>query len=147
MLQICYIVCFISGRGGVSNLPQLQFNIVKLEADPFFFHFLCQNRLSYTTSMSKPHKSFTNRKPGDYAVENFQKFKTSFGDSVRIELSDCIMYLPERFASIVTDESIKRLNNLSVIMTYSGKDPKVFSIQLQRNMRIASIICWLYLYI
>lgn len=73
--------------------------------------------------ISKPYRSFSNLANGDYEVQSFEQIKTSFGNRIRIELSDCVMYLPERFANILTEETIARLNESTIIMAYSGKDP------------------------
>lgn len=73
--------------------------------------------------LNKPFKSFKNLAVGDYVIENFQRVSTTYGERLRIELFDCIMYLPERFSSIMTDSLLTELNESTVIMAYSGKDP------------------------
>lgn len=71
----------------------------------------------------KPFKSFKNLSHGDYLVNNFQRVNTTYGDRLRVELDDCIMYLPERFTSYITDTHLTDLSTATVIMSYSGKDP------------------------
>lgn len=72
---------------------------------------------------NKPFKSFKNLDIGDYVVDNFQRVKTDYGDRLRIELSDSVMYLPERFSNLLQDEHLTDLNDSTVVMSYSGKDP------------------------
>lgn len=55
-------------------------------------------------------------------IETFTIVDTSFGDRVRIEMHDCFMYLPERFAKMLNDEKVKKLNELTITMAHKGKD-------------------------
>lgn len=73
--------------------------------------------------INKPFKSFKNLTAGDYVIENFQRVSTTYGDRLRIELFDCVMYLPERFSRILSDGLLTELNESTVIMAYTGKDP------------------------
>lgn len=73
--------------------------------------------------VNKPFKSFKNLLVGDYIVEDFQRVTTSYGDRVRIEIFDAVMYLPERFSRILSDGLLTELNESTVVMSYSGKDP------------------------
>lgn len=71
---------------------------------------------------NKPFKSFKNLTIGDYVVDNFQRVITDYGDRLRVELHDCVMYLPERFSHLLTDDHLTELNESTVVMSYSGKD-------------------------
>lgn len=73
--------------------------------------------------INKPFISFKTLAIRDYIVENFQRVKTQYGNRVRVELVDCIVYLPERFAAGLTDKKFEELNEGVVVMSYGGKDP------------------------
>lgn len=73
--------------------------------------------------VNKPYKSFRNLAVGDYVVDNFQRVNTNYGDRLRVELSDCVMYLPERFSHLLTDDHLTELNDGTVVMSFSGRDP------------------------
>lgn len=75
-----------------------------------------------TACLNKNYKSFKNLAIGDYVVDNFQRVTTDYGDRLRIELHDCVMYLPERFSHLLTDDHISELNSSTVVMSFSGKD-------------------------
>lgn len=75
-----------------------------------------------TACINKPFRSFKNLNVGDYVVLNFQRVNTNYGDRLRIELHDSVMYLPERFANLLTDEHLTELNDSTVVMAFSGKD-------------------------
>lgn len=72
---------------------------------------------------NKPFKSFKNLNHGDFVVTNFQRVSTDYGDRLRIELHDSVMYLPERFSNLLSDEHLTELNESTVVMSFSGKDP------------------------
>lgn len=76
-----------------------------------------------TACLSKSFKSFKNLDVGDYVVYDFQRIATDFGARIRIELHDCTMYLPERFSNMLTDEHLTELNDSTVVMSFTGKDP------------------------
>lgn len=73
---------------------------------------------------SKPFKSFKDLEIGEYAIEKFDLVPTTYGIRIRIQLQDSFLFLPQRYAEAIGDQSINDLNLSSVIMTYSGKDPK-----------------------
>lgn len=76
-----------------------------------------------TACLNKPFKSFKNLAIGDYVVVNFQRVSTNYGERLRVEFHDCAMYLPERFSHLLTDEHLTELNDSTVVMSFSGKDP------------------------
>lgn len=72
---------------------------------------------------SKPFMSFKDLEVGEYAVEKFDLLETTYGVRIRIQLKDCFLFLPQRYAEAIGETEIKDLNLSSVIMTYAGKDP------------------------
>lgn len=72
--------------------------------------------------LNKPFKSFKDLEVGEYKIERFDYVESTFGDRVRIKLSDSYMFLPQRYIEEMSDEVIKELNVSTVYMTYSGKD-------------------------
>lgn len=62
------------------------------------------------------------------AVQKFQKSRnrvtTNYGERVRVEFYDCVMYLPERYSRLLTNELLTEINEATVVMSYSGKDPE-----------------------
>lgn len=72
--------------------------------------------------INKPFKSFVNLKVGDYVVENFQRVSTSLDHRIRVELYDCVMYLPECYTNHINDEILNELDRVIVCMSYYGKN-------------------------
>lgn len=77
-----------------------------------------------TACTKKSYKSFNELKEGEYIVNNFTFVDTTYGKRVRISLEDKFMFLPERFAEILNDDTIAELNSSPKIMVYGGKDNK-----------------------
>lgn len=67
--------------------------------------------------------NFDNLPTGEYIVESMQRVTTPFGERIRVELKDVIVYLPERFTKVLTEEIVAELNTCAMVMIYSGKDP------------------------
>lgn len=78
-----------------------------------------------TACMSKTFASFRNLEPGDYVVHGFTLVHTTHGQRVRLDFEDTYMYLPERFAQVLTPEKIESLNSSltpKLMMIFGGKD-------------------------
>lgn len=73
-----------------------------------------------SSCVNKPIQSFQNLTIGEHFVLNFQRVKTQFGKKIKIELTDSVMFLPERFQ--LSNEALENLNKSTVIMVYGGKD-------------------------
>lgn len=69
-----------------------------------------------------PTKSFKDLEPGEYPVSRFRVVKTPFGNSVCMEVEDCVMFLPERFVKKMDAKVIKSLNASNVVMSFKGYD-------------------------
>lgn len=76
-----------------------------------------------TACQVKPVVSFDTLLIGDYQITSFKRVQTKFGDRIRLELQEYIVYLPPRFSHNLTDEIVNELNTSIVIMTFRGKDP------------------------
>lgn len=70
----------------------------------------------------KPYTSFSKLPVGDYVVEKFEKRKSpKYGDRIRVELQNEVVYLPERFNAVMTPQAIAELNASTVIMSFKGR--------------------------
>lgn len=72
--------------------------------------------------LKRPYKGFKDLEHGDYIVQSFAMTNTDHGKRVRIDMEDCYMFLPKRFADSLDQPAINELNKTPKIMTYSGKD-------------------------
>lgn len=68
--------------------------------------------------------SFNQLPVGEYPVSEFMLVQTRFGQTLKVDLGDKIVYLPTRFGANMTDETVAALNTVPQILTYSGKDPQ-----------------------
>lgn len=67
--------------------------------------------------------SFAELQIGEYGVTEFSLVQTRFGATIKVDLGDRYVYLPNRFAKDMTVERIAALNTLSQTLIYSGRDP------------------------
>lgn len=72
--------------------------------------------------LKKKFTSFKDIVPGEYIVDKFTIVDTTHGKRIRIDLRDSYMYLPERFASALTESALVELNKTPKVMVYGGKD-------------------------
>lgn len=72
--------------------------------------------------LPRPFKSFKDLEPKEYRVHYFSLVPSNLGQRVRIDLADCYLFLPERFAKIMKEPVLNDLNNRAIIMVYDGKD-------------------------
>lgn len=78
-----------------------------------------------TACQAKTFQSFRTLEPGDYVVQRFTLVQTTHGQRVRVDFEETYMYLPERFAQILTPDKIETLNAAlapKLMMIYGGKD-------------------------
>lgn len=78
-----------------------------------------------TACQAKNFHSFRNLAPGDYVVHRFTLVQTTHGQRIRVDFEETYMYLPERFAQILTPEKIETLNSSltpKLMMIFGGKD-------------------------
>lgn len=72
--------------------------------------------------LKRPYKGFKDLEHGDYTIQSFSFSNTDHGKRVRVDMDDCYMYLPKRFADSLDQAAINELSKSPKIMTYSGKD-------------------------
>lgn len=74
--------------------------------------------------LKKPYKSFKDLAPGEYIIKQFSVVTSKYEGKriVRIDMEESYMYLPERFATSMTDAIIAELNASPKIMVFTGKD-------------------------
>lgn len=60
---------------------------------------------------------------GEHNISHFSLEQTRFGPSVRVDLGDKYVFLPNRFAKDMNAEKIAELNTVPQILIYDGKDP------------------------
>lgn len=70
----------------------------------------------------KSYQSFKDIVPGEYIVEKFSFVESSHGKRIRIDIEEKYMFLPERFAKMLTVDDINELNGSPKIMVYGGKE-------------------------
>lgn len=78
-----------------------------------------------TACQTKTFQSFRTLQPGDYIVQRLTLVLTTHGQRIRIDFEETYMYLPERFAQIMTPEKIESLNSAlapKLMMIFGGKD-------------------------
>lgn len=71
-----------------------------------------------------PFQSFKTLPQGEYIINHFSIEQTAHGKRVRVDMDDCFLFLPERFARVTTEAEINELNSSPKVMIYSGKDPE-----------------------
>lgn len=72
--------------------------------------------------VKKKYMSFKELLLGEHVVKKFSIVETTHGKRVRVETAHYYLYLPERFATVLTDPVIEELNKSPKIMVYGGKD-------------------------
>lgn len=70
----------------------------------------------------KSYQSFKDIVPGEYIVEKFSIVESSHGKRIRVDIDDKYMFLPERFANMLSVDDINELNESPKIMVYGGKE-------------------------
>lgn len=60
---------------------------------------------------------------GEYPVTEFILTNTRYGETLRVDLGDMYVYLPQRFARGMTAEKVVELNRIPQILRYTGRDP------------------------
>lgn len=71
-----------------------------------------------------PYSNFDNLPIGEHSIHKFSIVSMENGDQktkrLRLDLADCYVYLPERFA--MTPEKCDELNRGKYVMIFNGKD-------------------------
>lgn len=66
--------------------------------------------------------SFKDLSPGEYIVNNFSIVDTTYGERLRVEMSNAFMFLPQCVLKQLNRELIDDLNKSPKVMVYKGKD-------------------------
>lgn len=79
----------------------------------------------------KPYISFDELAVGDYFIKSFAYVDTKFGKKIRLDIGECVVFLPNRFINAIgvenIDEKIAEMNQGQYVMLYRGKNKSQFN--------------------
>lgn len=75
---------------------------------------------------SKPYVSFDDLAVGDYFIKSFALANTKFGKTIRLDIGEKIVFLPQRFLKQLSEDKIEEkldeMNKGQYWMIYKGKN-------------------------
>lgn len=60
---------------------------------------------------------------GEHGVSQFSLVQTRFGPTIKADLGDKYIFLPQRFSKDMTEEKIAALNTIPQTLIFKGRDP------------------------